>query len=86
MSEAEKKFCNDFGDRPGCLGEIDERFTMDFTDIEKGCYIYWCRRCGPEAHQMHAALNNAFETRPGFAEELKAAMDKAKEEEKVNRQ
>lgn len=69
------KRCRDEFERPGCLGEADERYTMDFTDVEPGAYIYWCAHCGPEAMIMDKALTEAFETRPGFARELETAMD-----------
>lgn len=69
--------CKDHGDRPGCLGEADERFTMYFDDIGKPP-IRWCAFCGPEAHRLVEALDLAFATRPGFAAELEAAIDSAK--------
>lgn len=52
-------FCNDFGDPgvPDCLKDVDPRYTMDFTGVEPGAFIYWCSRCGPRAHQMGALLN-----------------------------
>lgn len=76
------KFCHDYGDNPACVGAIDERFTMDFTDVEAGCFFYWCRVCGPIAHQMQAGINKAFAERDGFTEEFAAAIDKALTEQR----
>jgi len=77
------KLCRDYGDRPGCLGAADERYTMDFTDVEPGAYLYWCAHCGPDAHALSAALCNALKTRgPEFAEEFDAAVTDAIEEQK----
>lgn len=76
---ATSKICKDHGDREGCLGEADERFTMDFSDIGEPP-IHWCAHCGPEAHMMSEALGLAFKTRPGFAAELEAAINKVKDE------
>lgn len=50
MIQIEHK-CRDYGDRPGCLGDPDERFTMRFDDIGEDP-IYWCSFCGPEAHEL----------------------------------
>lgn len=69
--------CNDYGDAPGCLGESDPRYTMDYTDVEGGSFIYWCARCGPVAHGMEATIMNAFETREGFAEDFRTAIEAA---------
>ncbi len=72
--------CRDYGDRPGCLGEADERYTMPFDDIGKPP-LYWCAFCGPQAHAMNDALTKAFATRgPEFVEELREAIDTAKAE------
>ena len=76
------KFCHDYGDAPGCLGAIDERFTMYFDDIGEAP-LYFCSACGKRAEQITAAINNAFATRTGFAEEFKSAIDKAESERKV---
>ncbi len=67
--------CKDHG-RPGCLLVADPAYTMRFDDIgEKP--IYWCSHCGAEAQAITEAINNAFKTRPGFAEQFKDAIDKA---------
>jgi hypothetical protein len=55
-------YCNDYGDAPGCLGEIDPRYTMDFTDVEQGAFIYWCAHCGPRAAAMGQLLDRALQT------------------------
>lgn len=60
--------------KPGCLGIADSRFTMRFDDIGEAP-IYWCSSCGAKAIAMNKALQQAFETRPGFFEELRAAVD-----------
>ncbi len=67
-------FCNDYGDAPGCAGEADDRYTMDYTDVEDGGFIYWCSKCGPLAHAMESGINEAFATRPGFGEEFAKAI------------
>jgi hypothetical protein len=59
-----------------CGNEADPAFTMDFTDVEPGAYIYWCSKCGPRANAMMGALDKAFATRPGFAAELETAINK----------
>lgn len=66
------KVCKDFGDRPDCLEIADERYTMDFTDVEPDGFIYWCARCGPEAHRLHDALQTALQTR---GSEFRQALD-----------
>jgi len=75
------KLCNDYGDAPHCLGEIDEQYTMDFTDIGEG-YIYWCSKCGSLAHAMQGAIEEAFETREGFTEDFRSAIETALAEQK----
>ncbi len=75
--------CRDYGERPGCLGEADERFTMRFDDLGKPP-IYWCAFCGPEAHAMTAALVAALETRgPEFVAEVAASIEKAEAENRA---
>lgn len=46
--------CKDYG-RPGCLGNPDDRFTMDFEDIGEG-KIYFCASCGPQNRAVSEAL------------------------------
>lgn len=82
MDQGTKEVCKDYGDNPSCLKDTDERYTMDFSDVPDGGFIYWCAYCGPIAHNMQAAINEAFLTRPDFADELKAAIDKVQEENK----
>lgn len=75
----ETKRCKDEGDRPGCLGVADERYTMDFGDVEPGAKVYWCAYCGPEAHAMAevmAAKLNDPVTGKLFAEELEREIEK----------
>ena len=52
------KMCRNYGERPDCLGEIDERFTMNFDDIGE-LPLYWCSRCGADSHTMNEALLKA---------------------------
>lgn len=75
------ELCNDYGDNPSCLKDADPRFTMDYTDVEAGGLIHWCAHCGPIAHGMEAAINEAFATRADFAEDFKKAIDEAKASE-----
>lgn len=73
-----RPMCRDHGDANvvDCLGVADDRYTMDFTDVEEGAYIYWCSMCGPRAHAWQALLDKALDERPGFAEDLKREIDK----------
>ncbi len=73
-------FCNDYGDRPGCLGTVDDRYTMVFNEGT----IYWCAFCGPDAQMMNEALTNALETRgPEFQKELSDAIEEASRKTKL---
>jgi hypothetical protein len=80
----EEKLCRDYADRPGCLRVADERYTMDFSDIGKPP-IYWCSRCGPEAHAVDAAIDKAIKERPGFAKEFEEAIEDASWPRKVDK-
>lgn len=63
-----------------CGKLADERYTMDFTDVKPGAFLYWCAECGPPAHAMNDALVEALETRgPEFARELEARIKEAEE-------
>lgn len=66
------KDCRDFG----LDVDADERYTLDFTDVEPGAYIHFCEQHGIEAKKMDDALKEAFASRPGFAQQLQNAMDK----------
>jgi hypothetical protein len=68
--------CRDFGDRPGCLGEIDERYTMRFDDIGEPP-IYWCSNCGAEAQLINGLITEAFKTQPGFKQKFARAIHDA---------
>jgi hypothetical protein len=70
--------CNDYGGNPACLKDADPRYTMDYTDVEDGGYIYWCGHCGPIAHSMEKAINERFAEDPDFHGEFKAAVEAAK--------
>jgi hypothetical protein len=77
-----KEMCRDHGERPGCLGEADDRYTMRFDDIGEPP-LYWCARCGPEVAVINAALTEALETRgPEFQKELAGLIDQAMQEVK----
>lgn len=73
--------CKNFDDPdyPGdCLGIADDRYTMDFSDVEPGAKIYWCSRCGPGAQAIETAITEACEDDPSFAKRFEAAIEKAK--------
>lgn len=78
------EICNDYGDEgvSDCLRDTDPAYRMDYTDIGQG-YIHWCSNCGKLAHAMKDAIEEAFATRPGFAEELKAEIDNAEAQRDV---
>ena len=70
-------WCNDYGDREGCLGEADERYTMRFDDIGEEP-IYWCAFCGPTAHAMEQVIATALQERgPAFQKELTELIEQA---------
>ena len=76
--------CNDYGDRPGCLRDADDRYTMRFDDIGEPP-IYWCAFCGPEAHSLEKAITNAIETRGSeFVEKFSDAIKEAQENQVKN--
>lgn len=68
--------CRDYGQRPECLGDIDERYTMDFSDVGEGCVIYWCSFCGPPAHALDKALMEFMAASPENVQKVKDALDK----------
>lgn len=69
--------CNDYGDPdvPDCLGEPDPRYVMRFDSLGEAP-LQWCAKCGPRAHALNDALQEAF-GQPGFAAKLAAAIDEA---------
>lgn len=73
MSRPTGYICRDFG-RPGCCSIPDMRYTMHFDDIGEEP-IYWCTHCGKQAAEMDAVIQDAFETRTGFAEEFRRAIE-----------
>jgi hypothetical protein len=77
-------YCQDYGDNPACLRDADEHYTMDYRDVEGGGYIYWCAHCGPIAHKMKLAIEEAFIERPGFTEEFEQAIQEAEVDRKEN--
>lgn len=60
-----------------CDRAADPRYTMDFTDVEPGAFIYWCDQCGPVAHEMNDALQASFDADPAFKDRLAAQIDEA---------
>jgi hypothetical protein len=69
--------CRDAYERPGCLIEADERYTMRFDDIGEPP-IYWCATCGPETQRIDQVLTEKL--RSGgekFAEQYRDAIDAA---------
>lgn len=67
--------CKDF---EVCGNLSDPAFTMDFTDVEPGAYIYWCRDCGPVWSRVSDILDDKLKAdRAGtFADALSTAMDR----------
>lgn len=78
------KLCHNYGDPDaiGCLRDADDRFTMDFTDVDPGPagYIHWCAKCGPIAHFLSESLTVALVTDPDFASRFEASMAAAESE------
>jgi hypothetical protein len=71
------QYCNDYGDRIGCLGTPDDRYTMNFDDIGERP-ILWCAFCGPAAHALDQVLTKALEERgPAFVEDFAREVDTA---------
>jgi hypothetical protein len=68
--------CKDF---EYCHNYADSRYTMDFTDVKPGAYIYWCKECGPKMHAINDVLQDKLDNEPGFAEKLEAEMNKVKQ-------
>ena len=66
--------CKDF---EFCGNEADERFTMDFTDVEPGAYIYWCASCGPTWHNIEKDIMKKMDDEPGFKEKFEKAINNA---------
>ncbi len=79
MAEPAKTYCNDYGDAPDCLGEVDPAYDMDYTDVEPGAVFRWCRVCGERARAWSELITKTCETREGF-EKLDAAVTRAQEE------
>lgn len=65
--------CQDFAE---CGNEADPNYTMDYTDVGPGKYIYWCSKCGPIWHTVETALTIQLRTEPGFAEKFKEELKK----------
>lgn len=62
----------------GCKNQSDPRYTMDFTNVEPGAFIYWCAECGPAANAMNDALQAAFDERgDDFTKQLEEAIEQA---------
>lgn len=77
--------CQDYGQNPNCLGDIDEKFTMRFDDLKESP-VYWCTNCGVLAAKMMKLLEQAFKTKdPEFAQELETLIAQAEEDTKARR-
>lgn len=75
MSNNHQKVCRDYLERPGCLGQADERYTMRFDDIGEEP-LHWCSHCGPEVQAQLRTLERAFETRgPVFLAQFSDAIE-----------
>lgn len=64
--------CKDFDE---CGNMADPRYTMDYTDVEPGAFIYWCAKCGPFWTEIEEVLLDKVKNEEGFAEKLESAMD-----------
>lgn len=64
--------CKDF---EICGNEHDDNYTMDFTDVEPGAYIYWCGACGPLMHDINNSLQKALKD-PEFKEKFEKEVNK----------
>lgn len=63
-------YCNNYGERTGCLGEADDQYTMNFDEIDRPL-VSWCSYCGPDAHKMNEMLEDALsDGDPKFREKL----------------
>ena len=70
-----KVYCQHYGEKIGCLGEPDDQYIMRFDEIG-GPPIHWCSFCGPDAHKINEALEEALEdpeTRNNFAKMVREA-------------
>lgn len=67
------KVCKDYPERPGCLKEVDERWTLSFEDVNLG-YIYFCSNCGPPNHELASMLEEALASGRITAKELDDAI------------
>jgi len=65
--------CRDF---ETCGNVSDPRYTMDFTDVESGAFLYWCASCGPICHAMNDAIQANFDADPTFARKLEEEIEK----------
>jgi hypothetical protein len=75
--------CREFGSLPGCLGTIDEKYTMRFDDIGEEP-IYFCSHCGPINHALQKVFDKAFED-PETRSKLEEAITKAEAESHLKR-
>lgn len=86
MTEEKGKVCRNYNDPShpgGCLKTPDPRYTMDFSDVDpENGVLYWCSFCGSTEHALLGAIEEAFETRPGFAKEFAVAIESAEAKER----
>lgn len=62
--------CKDF---EVCGNEHDDEFTMDFTDVKPGAFIYWCSECGLTARLLEEELMEKLKD-PTFKDKLETAL------------
>lgn len=74
--KTKKHVCRDAYERPGCLIEADERYTMRFDDLGEEP-LYWCSHCGPQVKAQLAMIESRLSGPGGaaFAVELDGAIE-----------
>ena len=66
--------CRNYGRTPDCVGTIDERYDMDFTDVPGGEVLHWCAACGPREKEIRDRLVEDVMASPENMQKLKDAM------------
>ena len=56
-----------------CPNQSDQRYSMDFTDVEAGQVLHFCATCGPVETAMVEAIEARFDE-PGFADKFMQAI------------
>lgn len=78
-----EKMCRNKGDREGCLEIPDEKYTLNFDDINQAP-IYWCSVCGPEAMALHKLFEQIIND-PTMYKIAEAMIVKAEMEERLKK-